>query len=95
MEAESIRFHMQQIQANKCNRQTTVSNRTNNLGDFYETSPLAIQLSKLPPHPCNDVELEISDRRKSRSTLVDRSDAVDGLEGKTVLDLGAGNGIRL
>ena len=55
---------------------------------------LAIQLSKLPPHPCNDVELEQYQTEGNLAALwLAQIDAVDGLEGKTVLDLGAGNGI--
>jgi putative methylase len=55
---------------------------------------LAIALSKLPPHPCNSVELEQYQTEGNLAALwLSQIDGFDGLEGKTVLDLGAGNGI--
>ena len=55
---------------------------------------LAISLSKLPNHPCNSVELEQYQTEGNLAALwLAQIDAHDGLEGKTVLDLGAGNGI--
>lgn len=55
---------------------------------------LAIALSKLPVHPCNSVELEQYQTEGNLAALwLSQIDAHDGLEGKTVLDLGAGNGI--
>lgn len=55
---------------------------------------LAIALSKLPRHPCNSVELE---QYQTEGNLAAKwlmlIDEIDGLKGKTVLDLGAGNGI--
>ncbi|MGY8755562.1 MAG: METTL5 family protein [Candidatus Poseidoniales archaeon] len=55
---------------------------------------LAIALSKLPRHPCNSVELE---QYQTEGDLAAKwlmlIDEIDGLKGKTVLDLGAGNGI--
>ena len=55
---------------------------------------LAIALSKLPAHPCNSVELEQYQTEGNLAALwLSQIDGFDGLEGKTVLDLGAGNGI--
>ena len=55
---------------------------------------LAIKLSKLPSHPCNSVELEQYQTEGDLAALwLAQIDAHDGLDGKTVLDLGAGNGI--
>ena len=55
---------------------------------------LAISLSKLPAHPCNPVELEQYQTEGDLAALwLAQIDAHDGLRGKTVLDLGAGNGI--
>ncbi len=55
---------------------------------------LAIQLSKLPKHPCNHVELEQYQTEGNLAALwLAQIDGLDGLEGKKVLDLGAGNGI--
>ena len=55
---------------------------------------LAISLSKLPNHPCSSVELEQYQTEGDLAALwLAQIDAHDGLEGKTVLDLGAGNGI--
>lgn len=55
---------------------------------------LAIQLSKLPPHPCNNVDLEQYQTEGDLAALwLAQIDGYDGLEGKKVLDLGAGNGI--
>ena len=55
---------------------------------------LAIALSKLPPNPCNSVELEQYQTEGNLAALwLSQIDGKDGLEGKTVLDLGAGNGI--
>ena len=55
---------------------------------------MAMALSKLPRHPCNSVELEQyqteGDLAAKWLILIDK---LDGFEGKTVLDLGAGNGI--
>jgi len=55
---------------------------------------LAIALSKLPAHPCNSVELEQYQTEGNLAALwLSQIDGFDGLDGKTVLDLGAGNGI--
>ena len=55
---------------------------------------LAISLSKLPNHPCNSVDLEQYQTEGDLAALwLAQIDALDGLEGKKVLDLGAGNGI--
>lgn len=55
---------------------------------------LAISLSKLPTHPCNSVDLEQYQTEGDLAAMwLSRIDAHDGLNGKTVLDLGAGNGI--
>ena len=55
---------------------------------------LAIALSKLPSHPCNSVELEQYQTEGNLAALwLAQIDAHDGLEGKRVIDLGAGNGI--
>lgn len=55
---------------------------------------LAIALSKLPSHPCNSVELEQYQTEGNLAALwLSQIDAIDGLAGKKVLDLGAGNGI--
>ena|GEM_PF-52982 len=55
---------------------------------------LAMRLSKLPPHPCNSLELEqYQTEGNLAATWLHRIDAIDGLKGKTVIDLGAGNGI--
>ena len=55
---------------------------------------LAIQLSKLQPHPCLDVQLEqYATEGDLASYWMLAVDQLDELEGKTVLDLGAGNGV--
>ena len=55
---------------------------------------LAIALSRLPAHPHNSVELEQYQTEGNLAALwLSQIDGYDGLEGKTVLDLGAGNGI--
>ena len=55
---------------------------------------LAIKLSKLPNHPCSDVDLEQYQTEGDLAALwLAQIDGLDGLEGKKVLDLGAGNGI--
>ncbi|MBT6255358.1 MAG: methyltransferase [Euryarchaeota archaeon] len=55
---------------------------------------LAIELSKLSPHPCTSVELEqYATEGDLASYWLLGIDQVDGLEGKRVLDLGAGNGV--
>jgi len=55
---------------------------------------LAIALSKLPVHPCNSIELEQYQTEGNLAALwLAQIDAHDGLKGKKVLDLGAGNGI--
>ena len=55
---------------------------------------LAIELSKLTPHPCTSVELEqYSTEGDLAAYWLLGIDQVDGLEGKKVLDLGTGNGI--
>ena len=55
---------------------------------------LAIELSKLSPHPQHDVELEQyateGDLAAFFVSVIDQFDAIDG---KNVVDLGAGNGI--
>ena len=55
---------------------------------------LAIELSKLSPHPCTSVELEqYATEGDLASYWLLGIDQVDGLEGKRVLDIGAGNGV--
>lgn len=55
---------------------------------------LAIQLSKLTPHPCRDVTLEqYATEGDLAAYWMLAVDQLDGLEGKAVADLGAGNGI--
>ena len=55
---------------------------------------LAIKLSKLPNHPCSNVDLEQYQTEGDLAALwLAQIDGLDGLEGKKVLDLGAGNGI--
>ncbi len=55
---------------------------------------LAIALSKLQPHPCTDVSLEqYATEGDLAAYWLLAVDQLDGLEGKTVLDLGAGNGV--
>ena len=55
---------------------------------------LAIELSKLEPHPCTSVELEqYATEGDLASYWILGIDQVDDMEGKRVLDLGAGNGI--
>ncbi len=55
---------------------------------------LAISLSKLPPHPCNDVSLEQYQTEGDLAAMwLHKIDTIDGFEGKKVVDLGAGNGI--
>ncbi len=55
---------------------------------------LAMALSRLPRHPCNVVELE---QYQTEGDLAAKwlmeINKIDGLEGKSVIDLGAGNGI--
>jgi len=55
---------------------------------------LAIELSKLEPHPCNSVELEqyVTEGDLAAFWLL-AVDQLDDLENKSVLDLGSGNGI--
>jgi putative methylase len=55
---------------------------------------LAIRLSKLTPHPCKDVTLEqYATEGDLAAYWMLAVDQLDGLEGKVVADLGAGNGI--
>ena len=56
---------------------------------------LAILLSNLAPHPCNDVELEqySTDGDLAARWLADVAAFGDLTEGCTVADLGAGNGV--
>ena len=55
---------------------------------------LAIELSKLEPHPCNSVELEqYATEGDLAAFWLLAIDQLDNLENKSVLDLGAGNGI--
>ena len=55
---------------------------------------LAIELSKLSPHPCTSVELEqYATEGDLAAYWLLGIDQLDGLEAKNVLDLGAGNGI--
>ena len=55
---------------------------------------LAIKLSKLQPHPCLDVQLEqYATEGDLASYWMLAVDQLDELDGKTVLDLGAGNGV--
>ena len=55
---------------------------------------MAIELSKLEPHPCNSVKLEqyVTEGDLAAFWLL-AVDQLDDLENKSVLDLGAGNGI--
>ncbi|HJM55419.1 MAG TPA: METTL5 family protein [Poseidonia sp.] len=55
---------------------------------------LAIRLSKLKPHPCSEVILEqYATEGDLAAYWMLAIDQLDGVEGKTILDLGAGNGI--
>lgn len=55
---------------------------------------LAIELSKLHPHPCTSVELEqYATEGDLAAYWILGIDQVDNVEAKRVLDLGAGNGI--
>ncbi|MEC8577181.1 MAG: 50S ribosomal protein L11 methyltransferase, partial [Candidatus Thermoplasmatota archaeon] len=55
---------------------------------------LAIQLSRLEAHPCSDVTLEqYATEGDLAAYWMLAVDQLDGLEGKVVVDLGAGNGI--
>jgi len=55
---------------------------------------LAIALSKLQPHPCSDVSLEqYATEGDLASYWMLAVDELDDVEGKSVVDLGAGNGI--
>jgi putative methylase len=55
---------------------------------------LAIELSKLKPHPCKSVELEqYATEGDLAAYWMLGIDQVDGVEGKHVVDLAAGNGI--
>ena len=55
---------------------------------------LAMNLSKLQPHPCTDVLLEqYATEGDLAAYWLLAVDQLDGFEGKTVLDLGAGNGV--
>ena len=55
---------------------------------------LAIRLSKLTAHPCKDVLLEqYATEGDLAAYWMLAVDQLDGLEGKVVVDLGAGNGI--
>ena len=55
---------------------------------------LAIRLSKLTAHPCKDVTLEqYATEGDLAAYWMLAVDQLDGLEGKVVADLGAGNGI--
>ena len=55
---------------------------------------LAIRLSKLTAHPCRDVTLEqYATEGDLAAYWMLAVDQLDGLEGKVVADLGAGNGI--
>ena len=55
---------------------------------------LAMTLSKLVPHPCADVTLEqYATEGDLAAYWMLAVDQIDGLEGRVVADLGAGNGI--
>tara|TARA_B100000767_G_scaffold41125_1_gene34845 strand:+ start:647 stop:1282 length:636 start_codon:yes stop_codon:yes gene_type:complete len=55
---------------------------------------LAIELSKLKPHPHNSVELEqYSTEGDLAAFWILAIDQLDNLENKTVVDLGSGNGV--
>ena len=55
---------------------------------------LAMALSKLTPHPCADVSLEqYATEGDLAAYWMLAVDQLDGLEGRRVVDLGAGNGI--
>lgn len=55
---------------------------------------LAMNLSKLQPHPCTDVTLEqYATEGDLAAYWLLAVEELDGFEGKTVLDLGAGNGV--
>ena len=55
---------------------------------------LAIALSKLQPHPCSDVSLEqYATEGDLASYWMLAVDELDDVQGKSVVDLGAGNGI--
>ena len=55
---------------------------------------LAIELSKLRPHPCTSVELEqYATEGDLAAYWILGIDQVDQVEGKRILDIGAGNGI--
>jgi len=55
---------------------------------------LAIELSKLEPHPCNSVELEqYATEGDLAAFWLLAIDQLDDLQNKSILDLGAGNGI--
>ena len=55
---------------------------------------LAMALSKLKPHPCADVSLEqYATEGDLAAYWMLAVDELDGVEGQTVADLGAGNGI--
>lgn len=55
---------------------------------------MAIELSKLHPHPCTSVELEqYATEGDLAAYWILGIDQVDNVEAKRVLDLGAGNGI--
>ena len=55
---------------------------------------LAMRLSSLEPHPCQSVELEqYPTEGNLAAAWLTKIDLGDGLAGKHVLDLGAGNGV--
>jgi putative methylase len=63
-------------------------------GDSLRLKHLAIELSKLAAHPCHEVSLEqYQTEGDIAARWLTQIDAIDGLEGKRILDLGAGNGI--
>ena len=67
---------------------------SNSNGDALKVKQLAIALSKLPVHPQNSAFLEqYQTEGNIAAKWLHLIQGLDGLSGKSVLDLGAGNGI--
>lgn len=78
----------------KCRPNKPIRISSNDAGEGMRPKHLAIQLSRLTPHPCLRLELEqYATEGDLAAYWMLAVDETDGLEGATVLDLGAGNGV--
>ena len=78
----------------KCNNSSNSTSNLDNVGECMRQRHLAMRLSSLEPHPCQSVELEqYPTEGNLAAAWLTKIDLGDGLAGKHVLDLGAGNGV--